>query len=150
MIDRSRQADSIRGFRARPLALSMMIVVTPRRTMAPKTLLEFLVVGIVGRRFGRTAVPDDGDDLCQDGFAQLGLVPIEQRRRFGADEAGNQDGGQQHAEVIGPVGRRFEAEIRGATRSDILCCRGLGWRARHRRCPMPHRGPGATSRQSSV
>ena len=51
VIDRSRHADSIRGLRARPLALSMMIVVAPRRTIGAEPFFEFFVVGIVGGGF---------------------------------------------------------------------------------------------------
>ena len=46
VIDRSRHAESMRGFRPRALALSMTIVVTPRRTMEPRRFSNSSSLGL--------------------------------------------------------------------------------------------------------
>ena len=61
VIDRSRQAESILGARPRPLALSTMIVVAPRRTIAPSRFSNSSSFGLyvavsVGRPSRRTAI----------------------------------------------------------------------------------------------
>ena len=54
----------------------------------PQTLLELLIVGIVGCRLRRLAITENGDDLGQDRFTQFGLITVEQRGGLRADELG--------------------------------------------------------------